>query len=792
MNFVFISPNDPPNYWLFCDRLKKKGVTVLGVGDRPLESLDENVRNALTDYYFVESLSDYDQKFRAVAYLSYKSGKIDWIESNNELFLEQDALLRTDFNVTTGLKPSEVERFRHKSAMKPYYLRAHIPTARYAMIPTVREAKAFTRKVGYPIIVKPDVGMGAQNTYRIESATELEWFFWEKDSVPYIAEELLRGDIYSYDAIINSKGEPLFESMAMWPTSILEIIDKQEDLSYYVAPKMPDDLRKAGRAAVRTFEIRSRFVHMEFFRLNHDQQGVGEEGELVGMEVNMRPPGGWTVDMMNYAHSTDVYQIWADMVTTDSRVLPVRSDGRFCVYAGRRSRHAYTHTHADVVEKFKKDLVMNRAMPAIWHKAMGNYMYAACLKTEEEAAEFVRYTQEQYGDSGQQRQLLLKELKPGMVLVQPVVLLDGKMLMDSGTRLTEFVINLLKNPTYMKDVLPEGVRLDEMTLTVEIPEESDRLSVEDLANAGVTVSKQAPPNPKTDNLLDMDYVQTYNAVYAELEKILTPSAVRKGLDLDALGLLIADRKLTKLSDGALAIAQIHNMDREGNYLLHHSLHIAILAGLMGGWLHWPREDKERLLLTGLLHDVGMLNISEEIRNKPGKLSLSEMKIVRRHAEYGAEILTKGGLAGEASIIAGILHHHERCDGSGYPAGLKRDSISAFGKILAVLDIYDAMATNRAYARKVSPFEIFDRLTTDITNGKLDEEYGMLFIKNICHALVGSWVLLSTGERAKIIYIDQSRTNSLPIVQTTSGDFYDLTTKTEIKIEELMTLKEAAS
>ena len=789
MNFVFISPHNPTNYWLFCDRLKKNGVTVLGIGDCPYESLDDNVKNSLVEYYFVESMEDYDKVFRAVAFFSFKYGKIDWIESNNESFLEQDARLRTDFNVTTGLKPSEVERFQHKSGMKPYYSKAHIPSARFAHIPTLKEGKAFARKHGYPVIVKPDIGTGAKDTFRIETATELEWFFWEKSSTPYIMEEFVRGTIYSYDAVINSKGEPLFEAMTAWPPSIMDIVANQTDLSYYVSASMPDDLRAAGRAVVRAFNIQSRFVHLEFFRLTEDQGYLGEEGSLVGLEVNMRPAGGYTLDMMNYAHSTDVYKIWADMVTTDSRVLPKRTDDRFCVFAGRRSRHAYVHSHAEIMERYKPDIVMNTALPAQWQTQMGNYMYTARLQTQDDVVSFVRFVQEQYDSNGQKQQVRLKELKPGMILAQPIVLLDGKVLMEAGTRMTEFVISLLQNPDYMKDVLPEGASLDDMTLLVEILEQPDTLAIEDLSHTRQPDSEKAP-NPKTDSILDSDYVETYNSVYASLEKLLNPNTIHKGIDLEALALLIADRKLDKLCDGTKAVTQIHNMDREGSYLLHHSLHVAILAGLMGRWLHWPREHRERLLLAGLLHDVGKLKISSDILNKPGKLTSSEMSIVRRHSAFGAEILAKCGLSSEADIMAGVLQHHERCDGSGYPSGLKRDMISPFGKILAILDIYDAMATNRAYAHKTSPFEIFDRLTTDMAAGKIAEEYGVLFVRQICHALTGSWVRLTNKEKAKIIYIDQSRTNALPIVQTTEGNFYDLATTDSVKIAELLTMKEA--
>ncbi|MBR5162686.1 MAG: HD domain-containing protein [Schwartzia sp.] len=796
MNFIFISPHNPTNYWLFCDRLTKNGVTVLGIGDCPYEDLDNQVKRALLEYYYVDSMDDYDQMFRAVAFFSFKYGKIDWIESNNEKYLELDARLRTDFNVTTGFTPSEVKQIRHKSAMKPFYLRAHIPSARFAHIPSLKEAKQFTRQYGYPVIIKPDVGTGAKDTFRIDDAKDLEWFFWEKSSTDYIIEEFVYGNIYSYDAIINSKGEPLFESMAAWPPSILDIVANQSDLSYYVAATIPNDLRAAGRALVRVFNIRSRFIHLEFFRLTEDQGFLGKEGSLVGMEVNMRPAGGYTIDMMNYAHSTDIYQIWADMITKDSRIMLQRADDNFCVFAGRRKHHEYVHPHAEILEKYKTELVMNQELPVPWQPQMGNYMYSARLKTQDDVTEFIRFVQEQYEDNGRKKQVYLKELEAGMILAQPIVLQDGKVLMEAGTRMTEFVIRLLQDPNYMEKAMPNSGSLDKMMLTVEIPEHPVTLSVEDLSHinnnqpAEADEEKAPPPNPKQDQLLDSDYVETYNEVFAELEKLLNPNTIHKGIDLGALRNLIAGGKLDKLCDGFKAVSQIHNMDREGSYLLHHSLHVGILAGLMGPWLRWPKEHRERLLLAGLLHDVGKLKISEEILNKPGKLSNSEMNIVRRHSALGAEILAKCGISPEGDIIVGILQHHERCDGSGYPSGLKRNMISPFGQILAILDIYDAMAANRAYAHKVSPFDIFDRLITDIKADRIDEGYCMLFVRQLCQALTGSWVRLTSHEKAKIIYIDPNHTPPLPIVQTTKGKFYDFSTTDAVKIEELLTMKEA--
>ena len=110
MNFVFISPHFPRTYWLFCDRLKKNGANVLGIGDCPYEALEEHVKASLTEYYYVGTMQDYDQMLRAVGFFTFKYGKIDWIESNNEFWLEQDARLRTDFHVTTGEQADGIGR----------------------------------------------------------------------------------------------------------------------------------------------------------------------------------------------------------------------------------------------------------------------------------------------------------------------------------------------------------------------------------------------------------------------------------------------------------------------------------------------------------------------------------------------------------------------------------------------------------------------------------------------------------------------------------------------------------
>lgn len=394
MNFVFISPQFPHTYWNFCDRLKKNGVNVLGIGDAPYDSLDWNVKNSLTEYYYVQSLEDYDQVFRAVAFFSFKYGKIDWLESNNEYWLEQDAKLRTDFHITSGIGAEDIQKYKSKADMKAYYAAAGVPTARQHKVSTKEAAEEFLKTVGYPVIVKPEVGVGANDTHKLKGPEDLDAFYANLPSVPYVMEEFVNGDLRSYDAIIDSRGEPVFESMTVWPVQVMDAVEDQADLNYYTAAELPAGLRKAGRATVKAFGVKSRFVHLEFFRLRETKKGLGKKGDFAGLEVNMRPAGGYTPDMMNFAHSIDVYQIWADMVTADKRIFPESGDDQFCVYAGRRDIYQYVHTHEEIMEKYGSVMMMQEEMPEMMVPQMGNRMYTVKLKTEKDAEEFIRFVQE--------------------------------------------------------------------------------------------------------------------------------------------------------------------------------------------------------------------------------------------------------------------------------------------------------------------------------------------------------------------------------------------------------------
>lgn len=391
MNFVFISPHFPRTYWLFANRLKRNGVNVLGIGDCPYDGLEDNVRDSLTEYYYVQDMKDYEQVFKAVAFFSFKYGKIDWLESNNEFWLELDARLRTDFHITTGEQYADIGRIKKKSSMKEYYKKAGIPTARLHMVSTIEAAREFIKQVGYPVIVKPDVGVGANDTYELKNEDDLKNFFANDHNISYVMKEFVPGKILSYDAILDNKSQPLMEACTEWPPSIVNIVNEKLDLAYFVRADVPETLKSAGRATVNAFGVKSRFVHLEFFQLEHDKDGLGKAGDLVGLEVNMRPAGGYTSDMMNYAHSMDVYQIWADMVTDNRRIQADTHENYFCVYAGRRDQFSYVHSPEEISKKYGNNIVTAERMTELNVPRMGNQCYIVKLKTETEVHEFIKF-----------------------------------------------------------------------------------------------------------------------------------------------------------------------------------------------------------------------------------------------------------------------------------------------------------------------------------------------------------------------------------------------------------------
>lgn len=396
MNVVFISPNFPLYYWNFCDRLKKRGVNVLGIGDADYNSMSPECQQSLTEYYKVNSLENYDEVYRACGFFTHKYGKIDWIESENEYWLETEATLRRDFNVNTGTKIADMEPMKYKSKMKAVYQKAGIKACRYHLLEGKKDALAFIKEVGYPVVVKPDNGVGASSTYKLKNEKDLDLFLETKLPVQYIMEEFVPGHVETFDGITDANKNILVCSSHKMLTSIMDTVNEGDDSLFCSQNVEALDIYEVGKRAVQAFDTRSRFYHFEFFRLDEDKPGLGKKGELLGLEVNMRAPGAYMPDMINYACDCDVYDIWAAMLT---REKPREAITRkyYLGYCGRRAGVAYRYSLDEIRARYQAEIKEDVDIPEALADAMGEHAFIFRYPTEKGMMQIMRDMVERVG-----------------------------------------------------------------------------------------------------------------------------------------------------------------------------------------------------------------------------------------------------------------------------------------------------------------------------------------------------------------------------------------------------------
>lgn len=205
------------------------------------------------------------------------------------------------------------------------------------------------------------------------------------------------------------------------------------------------------------------------------------------------------------------------------------------------------------------------------------------------------------------------------------------------------------------------------------------------------------------------------------------------------------------SDLSIILECINNIRKREDYLYTHSTNVATMNGLIGKWLGMSAFDIDRLIRTGLVHDIGKLKISPAIMNKPAKLTTEEYEEVKKHSEYSYQILVDSGMT-DQQILGGVLFHHERNNGTGYPEGLKGQQIPLFAKITAVSDVYDAMVSKRPYKESHSPLEILAEFSRS-RYSDLDMHIIEAFLENIPKHFMGKRGLLSDGRVCRITYMN---------------------------------------
>lgn len=363
MNVVFISPHFPPQFFHFCVALRERGVNVLGLGDAPWHELQPELHASLGEYFRAD-IEDYTQAHRAIAYLIWRHGRIDRIDSHSEHWLGVEALLREDFNIP-GPRPEEMQARRSKMGMADFFRRAEVPAPEIARVESPEQVRAFGLRHGYPLVFKPDFGVGAARTFQVRNEGEVDQAVREVSG--YVVQPYVHGRITSYDGLVDREGRVLFDSSLVYSTGIMEVVNEQRELEYWTRRELPGELVQLGRRVVDAFGIRERFFHVEFFELPDKSFRV--------LEANIRPPGGFTTDMMNYSADVDVYRLWASMIAGE-RLDGFRFSRKYHVgYASRWWGRSYRRSHAELVKSLGDRLILHRPMPRAFAGAMGDEMY---------------------------------------------------------------------------------------------------------------------------------------------------------------------------------------------------------------------------------------------------------------------------------------------------------------------------------------------------------------------------------------------------------------------------------
>jgi hypothetical protein len=380
-NVVLISPHFPPNFFHFCQALSKiPGVRVLAIADCEYSLLRKELQESLTRYYKVDSLENYEDVLKGVGFFVHQYGKIHRLESHNEHWLELDAKLRLDFNIP-GLKPEGMDYIKKKSQMKKKFMEAGLRVARGTKAFSKNDALKFASEVGYPIVAKPDKGVGALATYKIEKESDFDKVDFDSK---YFLEEYITGTIVTFDGLVDNTGEIVFAASHEYSTGILEVTTQDTHIFYYSQRTIPPDLEDAGRKIVEVFNLRERFFHFEFFRTKEPGKGIAQittngisdvtsqkqelfpahKSTIVCLEVNMRPPGGYTLDMFNYANDVDMYSVWAEMITTPpdfklKRPLLYTRPYHVC-YTSRKKHIKYKNSDEEIAKhKLAKTIVFS-------------------------------------------------------------------------------------------------------------------------------------------------------------------------------------------------------------------------------------------------------------------------------------------------------------------------------------------------------------------------------------------------------------------------------------------------
>lgn len=347
-----------------------------------------------------------------------------------------------------------------------------------------------------------------------------------------------------------------------------------------------------------------------------------------------------------------------------------------------------------------------------------------------------------------------KDLLPGMVVASDVYSLSNQLIIASNTTLTDFLIDQLKASS-----IPEVNVAGPIT---SIPSKDESYSEK------VTHSKS---------------FRKFKEKFSDNTALLQEAMANILDDKEINSKELIQQTTNMIPERATSIEifdMIHNMRTYDDSTYAHCVNVALICRVMAGWLNLSDEDTEVLTLCGLFHDIGKVNIPEEVIKKPGKLTPEEFDIVKSHAQKSYDILKDKDIDERIKLTA--LQHHERCDASGYPNALSAVEITKFAKLVAIADVYDAMTSARVYRKGLCPFKVISIFEEEGLQ-KYDPQYILTFLERIGSSYMNNNVRLSDDRIGEVVMINRNNL-SRPMIRI-GEEYVDLSKRLDLEIVEIV-------
>lgn len=361
---------------------------------------------------------------------------------------------------------------------------------------------------------------------------------------------------------------------------------------------------------------------------------------------------------------------------------------------------------------------------------------------------------------------------------------------DNLSEKTVFIFDAVEGMVLSKDIINSDGRLIAPASTVLTLDTISRISGYNILEISVYEKRKEPSSENAVNKEQMTYYEkvkdsdnfknfskTFLEGTNELESDLK-NIVLNNSQIDTDSLLSNTSKILSECNNTLQVFDMLHCMRDIDDLTYvHSMNVAIIASVIGKWLKYSEDDIKLLTLCGILHDIGKLLVPKEILTKPDRLTANEYAIIKEHVNLGYQIVKDDDI--DDRIKSAVLLHHEKCDGSGYPFGLKSPDISNFAKIITIADIYDAMTSNRTYRHAICPFSVIKSMETDAFT-KFDPAFIIPFLKNVASSYIGNNARLSDGRVGEVVMIN-GHSIACPIIRCGDNEFVDLSKNPNIQI-----------